>query len=68
MKTDEVIDYAMPMMNMERMMRQVHDLCLENRFAEAREVALHLGVEARILSATLAIMENGPLARTGASS
>jgi len=68
MMTEEITDYAMPMMNMERMMRQVHDLCLEHRYAEAREVALHLGVEARILSATLAIMENGPLARTGASS
>jgi hypothetical protein len=68
MTTEEITDYAMPMMKMERMMRQVHDLCLENRFAEAREVALHLGVEARILSATLAIMENGPSARTGVSS
>jgi hypothetical protein len=68
MKTDEVVDYAMPMMKIEKLLRKAHDLCLGHRYAEAREVALHLGVEARILQHTLSIMEGGPTARTGVSS
>ena len=67
MKTDEVIDYAMPMMKIEKLLRKAHDLCLEHRYAEAREVALHLGTEARILQHTLSIMEGGPTARVATS-
>jgi len=67
MKTDEVIDYAMPMMKIQQMLRKAHDLCLEHRYAEAREVALQLGAEARILQHTLSIMEGGPTARVATS-
>jgi len=67
MTTDEIIDYAMPMIKMEKMLRQAHDLCLEHRYAEAREVALHLGTEARILQHTLSIMGDGPMARIATS-
>jgi hypothetical protein len=56
------------MMKIEKLLRKAHDLCLGHRYAEAREVALHLGVEARILQHALSIMENGPSARTGVSS
>jgi hypothetical protein len=63
MTTDEIIDYAMPMMKIEKMLRQAHDLCLEHRYAEAREVTLQLGAEARILQHTLSIMGDGPMAR-----
>jgi hypothetical protein len=67
MKTDEVIDYAMPMMKIEKLLRKAHDLCLEHRYAEAREVALHIGTEARILQHTLSNMEDGPMARAATS-
>lgn len=58
MKTDEIIDYAMPLMNIERMAKDIHQLCLNNDYAAASEVALQLGAEARILTAVLAIMQN----------
>jgi hypothetical protein len=67
MTTDEIIDYAMPMMRIEKMLRQAHDLCLEHRYAEAREVALHIGTEARILQHALSIMGDGPMARIATS-
>lgn len=57
MAVAELIDYAMPLMNIERLAKQAHDLCLEKRFKEAREVALKLGSEARVLSVTLMIMD-----------
>ena len=58
MKTDEIIDYAMPLMNIERMVKEIHNLCLNNDYASASELTLHLGAEVRILSAVLAIMQN----------
>lgn len=58
METVDIVDYAMPLMNIERMAKEAHALCLEGDYAAASEVALRLGVEARILSATLAIMQN----------
>jgi hypothetical protein len=54
----EIVDYAMPLMNIERMAKQVHELCLENNYEAAEELTLKLGVEARVLSATLALMQN----------
>ena len=53
----DIIDYAMPLMNIDRMVRECHDLCLDHKYSEANEIALKLGVEARILSASLAIMQ-----------
>lgn len=58
MKTEEVIDYAMPLMKIERMAKEAHDLCLHHDYAGASEIALRIGVEARILTAVLAIMQN----------
>jgi len=57
----------MPLITIERFTKQIHDLCLEHRYAEASEAALHLGVEVRILQGVLAIMENGPSARPRSS-
>lgn len=59
----EVIDYAMPLMNIERLAKECHNLCLEQRYDEANEVALKLGVETRILSASLAIMQGKETSR-----
>lgn len=58
METVDIVDYAMPLMNIERMAKEAHELCLDKNYAAASEVALRLGVEARILTATLAIMQN----------
>lgn len=54
--TDAVIDYAMPLMNIERLAKKIHDLCLDGKYGEARSEALNLSVESRILQATLAHM------------
>ena len=54
---DDIIDYAMPLMNVERMAREIHDLCLEHKYGEAGLVAQVLCVEARILQHVLRIME-----------
>lgn len=62
-KSDDIIDYAMPMINIQNMLRKAHDLCLEGRFKEAGDVALHMGVETRMLQQTLKLMEDGPMAR-----
>ena len=58
METVDIVDYAMPLMNIERMAREAYELCLNHDYAAASEVALRLGVEARILTAVLAIMQN----------
>ena len=55
---EQIVDYAMPLMNIERMAKEVHSRCLENNLRAAEEVALKLGVEVRILQASLAIMQN----------
>ena len=57
MNTEIVTDYAMPLMKIERMTKEIHNLCLERRYDEARETTTHMGVEIRILQATLALME-----------
>jgi hypothetical protein len=63
MLTAEVIDYAMPLMNIERLAKECHHLCLHDKFEEANELALKIGVEARILSASLAIMQGKETSR-----
>jgi hypothetical protein len=54
---ETVVDYAMPLMNIERLARECHNHCLNKDYDEANELALKIGVEARILSASLAIMQ-----------
>jgi hypothetical protein len=63
METANVIDYAMPLMNIERMAKETHHRCLENNLKAAEEVALRLGVEVRILQASLAIMQGKEVSR-----
>ena len=57
LKTDDIIDYALPMIKIEKLLRQAHDLCLEGQLVEAREAVLALGVEARVLQHVLLIMD-----------
>lgn len=53
MKKDAVIDYAMPLMKVERFAKKIHDLCLEQRYEEAQEQTMLLLTEARVLQITL---------------
>jgi hypothetical protein len=58
MKEDVLIDYATPLMNVERLAKEVHDACLHRTLSEAEEKALELVTEARILVHTLRHMQN----------
>lgn len=52
----EIIDYAMPLMNIENLMREVHDLCLLRKYDLANDICPKIIVEARMLAASLALM------------
>lgn len=57
--TDTVlIDYAEPLMKIERLTKEVHDRCLHRTLADAEEKALELVVESRLLVQTLRHMQN----------
>lgn len=57
--TDTVlIDYAEPLMKIERLAKEVHDRCLHHSLADAEEKALELVVESRLLVQTLRHMQN----------
>lgn len=58
MKEDVLIDYATPLMNVERLAKEVHDACLHRTLAEAEERALELVTESRLLVQTLRHMQN----------
>ena len=53
----EIVDYAMPMMNIEKLMRKIHDQCLDRDYANAEIEATHLIVEARVLLNSLKVMQ-----------
>lgn len=57
----DIVDYAMPLMRLEKMNRKIHDLCLEGKYLDACDLTQHLIVEARILSASLALMHEAAL-------
>lgn len=52
-------DYAMPLMQIERMAKKIHDLCLEYKYEEARLLTQQLCVEGRLLQHVLHIMQEG---------
>lgn len=56
---EQIVDYAMPMMVMEKALSKAHDLCLQHKYGEARELALQIATEARLLQQTLRLMEEG---------
>ena len=58
MKDDVLIDYASPLMTIERLAKEVHDMCLHRTLADAEEQALELVVESRLLVQTLRHMQN----------
>lgn len=58
MNETTLIDYAGPLMDIERLAKDVHDRCLHGTLAEAEEKSLQLLVEARLLLHTLRHMQN----------
>lgn len=60
---NNITDYASHLIKMERLMRQLHDLCLEKKYLEASDLTQHVAVESRILSAALALMHEEELKR-----
>lgn len=52
-----IIDYAMPMMRIEKLLKDMHNDLLENNFDEASVSAIALITEARILHNTLVLMK-----------
>jgi len=57
-KHGDIVDYAMPMMKIENLMRQLHDLCLLKEYERANNICPELIAEARVLSASLVLMAN----------
>ena len=52
-----LIDYAAPMMRIERLLKDMHNLLLDNKFEEAMELNLLLVAESRLLQHTLVLMK-----------
>lgn len=53
---EDIIDYALPLIKVERMTRKIHDLCLDEKYLVANDLCLEMIVELRKLTATLIIM------------
>lgn len=56
LKSEEIIDYAMPLIKIENYTKQVHDHALHGDLKKAHEMTMILGAEVRILQRTLEIM------------
>ena len=55
--TETLIDYAAPMMCIEKMLKNLHNLLLDNKFDEALELAPQITTESRMLNQTLKLMK-----------
>ena len=53
----ELIDYAAPMMRLERLLKDLHNLLLDNKFDEAIELSLVITTESKMLQHTLVLMQ-----------
>lgn len=60
---EAVIDYAKPLINVEYITRIIHDACLNKDYKHAREIAIELSAEVRLLINTLTLMEGEQRAR-----
>jgi hypothetical protein len=55
--TTELIDYAAPMMRVEKLLKEMHNSLLDKDMITAHEKALALIVESRVLCNTLILMK-----------
>jgi len=53
----ELIDYAAPMMRIERLLKDLHNLLLDDKFDEAIELSPVITAEAKMLHNTLILMK-----------
>lgn len=53
----ELIDYALPLITIERLAKEIHNLCLEHKYEDARLIAQMLCAEGRMLQHTLHILD-----------
>jgi hypothetical protein len=53
----ELIDYAAPMMRIERLLKDLHNLLLDDKFDEAIELSPVITAEAKMLHNTLVLMK-----------
>lgn len=56
-QVQRIVDYAKPLITIEFMQRVIHDACLNKDYANARKVAFELLAEAKMLTHTLAMMQ-----------
>jgi hypothetical protein len=54
----EIIDYAMPLIKIEQLIRAIHDDCLRNDYAAAQRKTASLITESRMLSNNLQLMQD----------
>ena len=52
-----LIDYAAPMMRIETLLKDMHNLLLDNKFDEAIELSPVITTEAKLLQHTLVLMK-----------
>lgn len=57
LRVNNIIDYAMPMMNIEKFLKDTHNYLLDGQMELAQEKCLLLATEAKILSNTLILMK-----------
>jgi hypothetical protein len=55
--TDNIIDYAMPMMRIEILLREMHDYLLDGHMDIAQDLSVNLITEAKLLCNTLILMK-----------
>jgi hypothetical protein len=53
----ELIDYAAPMMRIETLLKDMHNLLLDNKFDQAIELSPVITTEARLLQHILILMK-----------
>lgn len=57
MRNDEIVDYAQPLIQIEKLAKEIHHSCLNQEYEAARLKAQSLCVEGRLLQHVLMIME-----------
>lgn len=54
---NEIVDYAMPLMQIEKLTKKVHDLCLDKRYLDAANEIVSIEYQAAILRENLISMQ-----------
>ena len=54
---EEIVDYAMPLMNIEKQARIIHDYCLDKQYMQALDEALQLELHICTLRRNLLLMQ-----------